>query len=114
MGKLKNYEIMCRESAAHNDAAYIEQLEKENEKLKRELAETKKFNELYLIKIRSLAREINELYDEKDELKNEIQALKNFIQKIITHAANVYAEDVTESARLQKTQNYENDPYLNY
>jgi len=113
MGKLKDFEITMKESAAHDAAEYIEQLENENEKLKRELAETKKFNELYLIKIRSLAREINELYDENDTLKNEIIALKNFIIKLAEHAANVYAEDVAESARLQKI-NYENDPYLNY
>ena len=94
MGKLKDFEIIMKESAAHNDAAeYIEQLEKQNARL---------------------TREINTLSDENAELKDEIQALKNFIQKIITHTANIYAEDVVESVRLQKTQNYENDPYLNY
>jgi len=91
MGKLKNYEIMCRESAA-TDAAYIRRLERENERL---------------------VRTVNTLYDENDTLKNEIIALKNFIIKLAEHAANVYAEDVAESARLQKI-NYENDPYLNY
>jgi len=93
MGRLKNFEIMMKESAA-TDAAYIRRLERENERL---------------------VRTVNTLYDENAELKNEIQALKNFIQKIITHAANVYSEDVAESARLRKAQiNYENDPYLNY
>ena len=93
MGRLKNFEIMLKESAAIDAAEYIKRLERENERL---------------------VRTVNTLYDENAELKNEIQALKNFIQKIITHAANVYSEDVAESARLQKTQNYENDPYLNY
>ena len=93
MGKLKDYEIMMKESAAIDDAAYIRRLERENARL---------------------AREINALIDENDELKNEIQALKNFVVKLAEHAANVYAEDVVESVRLQKTQNYENDPYLNY
>ena len=113
--RTKDFNIMMKESAAQSDAAYIQQLENENEKLKQELAETKRFNELYLIKIRSLAREINEQYDEIDELKSEIQALKNFILKFAEYAANVYAEDVAESVRLQKTQiKYKNDPYLNY
>jgi len=94
MGKLKNYEIMCRESAATDAANYIQYLEKQNARL---------------------VREINVLEDENAELKNEIQALKNFIQKIIERAANVYATDVAESVRLQKTHvNYENDPYLQY
>ena len=83
MGRLKDYEIMCRESAAIDDAAYIRRVERENARL---------------------VRTVNTLEDENAELKNEIQALKNFIQKIITHAANVYAEDVVESARLQTTQ----------
>ena len=94
MGRLKDYEIMCRESAAIDDAAYIRRLERENA---------------------CLIRENNELYDENDTLKDEIQALKNFIIKFAEHAADVYSEDVVESVRLQKTHvNYENDPYLNY
>jgi len=94
MGRLKNFEIMLKESAAIDDAAYIRRLERENARL---------------------MRENNELEDENAELKSEIQALKNFIQKIIKRAANVYAKDVAESVRLQKTRvNYENDPYLQY
>ena len=93
MGKLKNFEIIMKESATHNDAAYIQHLENENKRL---------------------TREINTLIDENDALKNEIQALKNFIIKFAEHAADVYAEDVVESVRLQKAQNYKNDPYLNY
>jgi len=92
MGRLKNFEIMMKESAATDAANYIQYLEKQNARL---------------------VREINALIDENDELKNEIQALKNFVVKLAEHAANVYAEDVAESARLQKI-NYENDPYLQY
>jgi len=113
--RTKDFIITMKESVADSDVAYIKHLEKENEALKKELEETKKYNELFLKKIRSLGREINELYDENDELKSEIQALKNFILKFAEYAANVYAEDVAESVRLQKAQiNYENDPYINY
>jgi len=94
MGRLKNFEIIMKESAAHDAAEYIEQLEKQNARL---------------------MRENNELEDENDELKNEIRALKNFIIKFAEHAANIYSEDVAESARSRKAQiNYENDPYLQY
>lgn len=98
--KTKDFNIMCKESAAYDAAKYIERLEKENAELKKELEEIKKYNELYLKKIRSLAREINELYDEIGELKNEKEALKKFVQKIIAYGANVYAEDVVIKEKI--------------
>jgi len=58
MGRLKNFEIMLKESAAHDDAAeYIRRLKRENARL---------------------IRENKVIIDENDTLKNEIQALKNF------------------------------------
>ncbi len=100
MSKLKDFEIMCRDFSEESATDVINELEKENEELKEELKFIKGHNELLLKKMRSLAREINSLEEENQELKSEKEALKNFIQRIISHAANVYVEDVVIKEKI--------------
>jgi len=86
MGKLKNYEIMLKESAAQSDAAeYIEQLENENKNLKRKLKSAKQHFQNF-IRLASSVYEKKE--KEIEELKKEIDLLNAQIIVLQQHMYN--------------------------
>jgi len=90
MGKLKNYEIMLKESAAHDAAEYIRRLERENKFLKTNLEEVEAqkracktfFNNFLTLAenvVSKKEKEIEELKKEVDLLNAQIFALQQHI-----------------------------------
>jgi len=92
MGKLKNFEIIMKESAAQSDAAYIKKLERENARLKQKLKSAERQTEACRTFFQNFIRLAGSVYEKKEkeieELKKEIDLLNAQIIVLQQHIYN--------------------------